>query len=124
MYIDESGIDNTEDYPYGYCQKGQRFYALKSGKKTQRISMVAALSRRKIVAPLTFEGHCNMDIFNGWFEQFLAPILEPGQTVILDNAIAFLIIVRIGHRKAESTARRKDSNRGMFFLALFFIANQ
>ncbi|WP_264373773.1 hypothetical protein [Wolbachia endosymbiont (group A) of Lasioglossum malachurum] len=39
--------------------------------------MVAALSRRKIVAPLTFEGHCNMDIFNGWFEQFLAPILEP-----------------------------------------------
>ena len=33
VYIDESGIDNTEDYPYGYCQKGQRFYALKSGKK-------------------------------------------------------------------------------------------
>ncbi len=44
---------------------------------------------------------------------------------ILDqNFIAFLIIVRTGHRKAESTARRKDSNRGMFFLALFFIANQ
>ncbi len=55
VYIDESGIDNTEDYPYGYCQKGQRFYALKSGKKTQRISMIAALSERKIVAPLTFE---------------------------------------------------------------------
>ncbi|CAI5594515.1 MULTISPECIES: transposase [Wolbachia] len=65
---------------YGYCQKGQRFYALKSGKKTQRISMVAALSGRKIVVPLTFEGHCNMDVFNGWFEQFLTPILEPGQT--------------------------------------------
>ncbi|MDE5059279.1 hypothetical protein OZD66_05630, partial [Wolbachia endosymbiont of Drosophila baimaii] len=30
------------------------------------------------------------------------------------NIIAFLIIVRTGHRKAESTARRKDSNRGMF----------
>ncbi|MDE5058313.1 hypothetical protein OZD66_00240, partial [Wolbachia endosymbiont of Drosophila baimaii] len=29
-------------------------------------------------------------------------------------SIAFLIIVRTGHRKAESTARRKDSNRGMF----------
>ncbi len=25
-------------------------------------------------------------VFNGWFEQFLAPILQPGQTVILDNA--------------------------------------
>ncbi len=41
-----------------------------------------------------------------------------------DHFIAFLIIVQTGHRKAESTARRKDSNRGMFFLALFFIANQ
>ncbi len=40
------------------------------------------------------------------------------------TSIVFLIIVRTGHRKAESTARRKDSNRGMFFLALFFIANQ
>ncbi|MDE5059131.1 hypothetical protein OZD66_04825, partial [Wolbachia endosymbiont of Drosophila baimaii] len=29
------------------------------------------------------------------------------------DSIAFLIIVRTGHRKAESTARRKDSNRGM-----------
>lgn len=27
-----------------------------------------------------------MDIFNKWFEQFLTPILKPGQTVILDNA--------------------------------------
>ncbi|WP_425383455.1 diacylglycerol kinase [Wolbachia endosymbiont (group A) of Melieria omissa] len=44
--------------------------------------------------------------------------------LIVEIVIAFLIIVRTGHRKAESTARRKDSNRGMFFLALFFIANQ
>ncbi|WP_410529895.1 phage tail protein [Wolbachia endosymbiont (group A) of Brachyopa scutellaris] len=42
----------------------------------------------------------------------------------IKEVIEFLIIVRTGHRKAESTARRKDSNRGMFFLALFFIANQ
>ncbi len=48
--------------------------------------MIAALNGRKIVVPLTFEGHCNMDIFNKWFEQFLTPILKPGQTVILDNA--------------------------------------
>lgn len=48
--------------------------------------MIAALNGRKIAVPLTFEGHCNMDIFNKWFEQFLTPILEPGQTVILDNA--------------------------------------
>ncbi len=60
--------------------------ALKSGKKTQRVSMIAALNKGKIVAPMTFEGYCDTEVFNGWFEQFLAPILHPGQTVILDNA--------------------------------------
>ncbi len=60
--------------------------ALKSGKKTQRVSMIAALNKEKIVAPMTFEGYCDTEVFNGWFEQFLAPILRPGQTVILDNA--------------------------------------
>ena len=30
VYIDEAGIDNRDDYPYGYCEIGQRFYALKS----------------------------------------------------------------------------------------------
>lgn len=86
VYIDESGIDNTEDYPYGYCRKGKRFHALKSGKKTQRVSMIAALNKEKIVAPMTFEGYCDTEVFNGWFEQFLAPILQPGQTLILNNA--------------------------------------
>lgn len=86
VYIDESGIDNTEDYPYGYCRKGERFHSLKSGKKTQRVSMIAALNKEKIIAPLTFEGYCNKDVFEAWFEQFLTPILRSGQTVILDNA--------------------------------------
>ena len=43
MYVDEAGIDNREDYPYGYCEVGQRFHALKSGKRTQRVSWIAAL---------------------------------------------------------------------------------
>lgn len=26
IYVDEAGIDNREDYAYGYCDIGQRFY--------------------------------------------------------------------------------------------------
>jgi len=33
-YVDEAGIDNRDGYAYGYCEIGQRFYALKSGKRT------------------------------------------------------------------------------------------
>ena len=37
VYIDEAGIDNREEYLYGYCEIGQRFHAFKSGKRTQRV---------------------------------------------------------------------------------------
>ncbi|WP_264707649.1 ankyrin repeat domain-containing protein [Wolbachia endosymbiont (group A) of Acrocera orbiculus] len=64
--------------------------------------------------------------FEKFIAQFNKGLLNQSIEQILHNkdGIAFLIIVQTGHRKAESTARRKDSNRGMFFLALFFIANQ
>ncbi len=42
----------------------------KFGVKSQRVSMIAALNQRKIIAPLTFEGYCNTELFNAWFEQF------------------------------------------------------
>ena len=54
VYLDEAGIDNREDYPYGYCEVGQRFQALKSGKRTERVSWIAALKQGNIFAPMTF----------------------------------------------------------------------
>jgi hypothetical protein len=33
-------VDDTHDYPYGYGPQGERFYALKLGHRTERISMV------------------------------------------------------------------------------------
>ncbi len=53
VYVDEAGIDNREDYPYGYCEVGQRFYDLKSGKRTQRVSWIAALKQGCLFAPMT-----------------------------------------------------------------------
>jgi transposase len=35
---------------------------------------------------MVFTGHCNRSVFTAWLERFLLPRLQPGQTVILDNA--------------------------------------
>ncbi len=100
VYIDEAGIDNRDDYPYGYCEIGQRFHAavfcggiippqtnlLKSGKRTVRVSWIAALKQGNIFAPLTFTGSCNRDLFEMWLEQCLLPKLQPGDVIIIDNA--------------------------------------
>jgi hypothetical protein len=35
VYIDESGMDNREDYGYGWNERGKPLYALKSGSYTR-----------------------------------------------------------------------------------------
>ena len=86
VYVDEAGIDNRADYPYGYCKIGQRFYALKSGKRTQRVSWIAALKGQCLFAPMTFAGSCNRALFEQWLEECLVPQLQPGEVIVIDNA--------------------------------------
>jgi transposase len=86
VYVDESGIDNREDYGYGWNKKGQRFYDLKSGKRSIRVSIISGLCQGKLIAPLTFVGSCNRSLFEQWLAEKLIPELKSGQTVILDNA--------------------------------------
>ena len=86
VYVDESGIDNRDDYGYGWNEKGQRFHDLKAGKRSMRVSIISGLNQGKLLAPLTFEGACNRSVFEQWLSQELLPVLQAGQTVILDNA--------------------------------------
>ena len=86
VYVDEAGIDNREDYPYGYCEIGQRFYALKSGKRSERVSWIAALKEGGWFAPVTLAGSCFQDLFELWLEQCLVPQLKPGDVIVMDNA--------------------------------------
>jgi transposase len=84
--VDESGMDEREDYGYGWCERGQRFEALKSGRRAGRVNMIAAYCQRQLMAPFTVEGSCNRVVFETWLENCLIPVLEPGQVVIVDNA--------------------------------------
>lgn len=86
VYVDEAGLDDTEAYAYGWCDRSERFYDLKQGHRTERVSMVAGWCSRAILAPMTFKGYCNTALIEGWVEHCLVPELTPGQVVILDNA--------------------------------------
>ena len=84
--MDEAGIDHREEYPYGYCEIGQRFHALKSGQRNEGVSGMAALKQGKIFAPITFSGSCNTDFFERWLEQSLLPQLQPADVIVIDHA--------------------------------------
>jgi len=86
VWVDETGIDDNETYAYGRSPKGERCLAVSLGRKSTRISIVAGLTGKKLLAPCWFEGMCNTDFFNEWLEKMLLPELPKNATVILDNA--------------------------------------
>lgn len=86
VYADESGMDNRDEYEYGYGQQGERVYALKSSCRSGRVNMIAALNGKTLMAPFTIEGACNRTVFEIWLESCLIPVLKPGQKLVIDNA--------------------------------------
>jgi transposase len=86
VYADESGMDERDDYGYGWSAKGERLHGLKSGRRQGRVNMIAAYRGDELIAPFTVEGACNRTVFEMWLERCLIPSLRPGDWLILDNA--------------------------------------
>ena len=63
VYLDEAGMDNREDSQFVWWPVGERFEALKSGRRQQRVSCIAAICNQQLLAPFTFEGSCTRNKF-------------------------------------------------------------
>jgi len=85
-YVDEAGVNNNEDYAYGWCAASERFHARKLGHPTERVNMIAGWCNREVLAAMTFKGSCNTDFVEAWVEQWLVLQLPPAQVVVIDNA--------------------------------------
>jgi transposase len=48
--------------------------------------MIGGWMNHKFIAPFTFQGGCNANVFNTWLENILLPDLPKGTTVVMDNA--------------------------------------
>lgn len=84
--MDESGINNNEEFAYGYSPKGKRIYQDKPGHRTQRISILAASQENKFIAPCVLEGYVDKAVFTEYCRRILIPQLRTGQILVLDNA--------------------------------------
>jgi len=86
VYADKSGMNDNDFCPYAYSAIGKRHYEAHPGHYTKRISMIAGLCAKELMAPFMFEGHCNTTVFELYVEHILVPTLEVGMVVIIDNA--------------------------------------
>lgn len=90
IYIDETGIDERDQYSYGWSAKGTRHYAKRSGGGGRRLSLISAVrgnSPYQLIEPYVFTGHCARTWIEQWLEK-LCQSLPKGEKhyLILDNA--------------------------------------
>ena len=69
----------------GRSLEGQRLIGKVPHGHRKTTTFVAALRNDRITAPLVIDGAMNGETFRAYIEQFLAPTLIPGDTVIMDN---------------------------------------
>lgn len=86
FYLDECGVDHRLYREYGRAPRGERLYQEVAGKRRERTSIIAASQHNKLVAPAVFQGCCNAEVVDAYFEQVLLPALPPGSVIVLDNA--------------------------------------
>lgn len=86
LYLDESGFDNHLIRLFARAPRGQKVIEKISGKRCQRISVIAGQINKEIIAPFEFEGTCNSTVFNLWLEKELLPVTPKKTVIIMDNA--------------------------------------
>ena len=86
FYLDECGVDHRRYREYGRSPRGERLYQAVAGKRREHTSIIAASQHGKLVAPQVFQGSCNTEGVDVYFEKVLLPALPPGSVIVLDNA--------------------------------------
>ena len=86
FYLDECGVDHRLYRESGRSPRGERIYQAVAGKRRERTSIIAASQQNKLVVPLVFQGNCNTEVVEVYFEQVRLPVLPPGSVIVLDNA--------------------------------------
>jgi transposase len=85
VFIDETWAKTNMTRGHGRAPRGQRLVAPVPHGHWKTTTFVAALRCDRIEAPFVIDGPVNGESFAAYLEQVLAPTLEPGDIVVLDN---------------------------------------
>jgi transposase len=86
---------------YGRCRRGERLLGAIPHGHWKTTTFLAGLRCDGVIAPLVLDGPINGQIFLAYVEQFLAPALDPGDCVIMDNLPSHKVV---GVRQAIEAA--------------------
>ena len=88
VFIDETGTNTKMTRLRGRCLKGQRLHAKAPFGHWKTQTFLAALRSTGLTAPFVVDAPMNRVIFETYVETLLAPTLNKGDVVIMDNLAA------------------------------------
>ena len=108
VFIDETSVKTNMTRLRGRAPRGKRLNAAAPFGKWRTQTFIAGLTSQALIAPWIIEGAMNGEAFATYVETQLAPVLDPGTVVILDNLST--------HKNARAAQALKD--QGCWFLFL------
>src|SRR5712671_4792854 len=85
VFIDETWVNTTMARRYGRCPRGERLIGRVPLGTWKTLTFVAGLRRDEMRAPLVIEGAMNGETFLSYVRHCLAPALNRGDVVVMDN---------------------------------------
>jgi transposase len=85
VFLDETGASPSMTRRYGWGERGKRLVDAAPHGHWKTTTFVAGLRASGIIAPFVLDGPMTGEAFRVYVEQVLAPELEPGDVVAMDN---------------------------------------
>jgi transposase len=85
VFVDESGANTQMTRRYGRSPVGERLVCAVPHGHYQTTTLIAAVRLQGPQAPCLLAGALDGEMFLAWVKEGLAPVLESGDVVILDN---------------------------------------
>ena len=88
VFLDETSATTNMVRRYGRCARGERLVDATPWGHWKTTTFVAGLRSSGVIAPLVLDGPMTGEAFRAYVEQMLAPALQPGDVVVMDNLAA------------------------------------
>lgn len=108
VFVDETWAKTNMTRTRGWCRKGLPLKAKVPQGHWKTMTFLAALRHDRIAAPCVFDGPINGERFLAWVQQALAPTLNLGDVVIMDNLSS--------HKSPAIRKAIRDAGARLFFL--------
>jgi transposase len=88
VFVDEMGANISLAPLYAWSRRGERAFTSVPRNWGKNVTLLASMSLEGMGPCLAVEGSTTREVFEAYLEHALAPSLQPGQVMVMDNLTA------------------------------------